>query len=218
MFVGTYCLRLPSSGLISTFSQRRSHASIIARQSLFHRKEGFSFRSFSHVFSLTISNRRVSSCALPMSSSSESDPLIQYVVIRRDLITSSEFEWPLGSIVSQGVHAAVAAINAFRIHSRTAQEYCAQFHGVSIYESGSLRNVQPTSRDTSIEDLTQMRTVTLEVKNESALLKLVEKLNASQIEFVVWNEMPENLPTALATKPMPKSIIFPLLKNLRLMK
>lgn len=50
---------------------------------------------------------------------SESDPLIQYVVLRRDLIDT----WPLGSIVSQGCHASVAAISTFKDDSHTIL-YC----------------------------------------------------------------------------------------------
>ncbi|KAL6549698.1 hypothetical protein OROMI_020186 [Orobanche minor] len=38
--------------------------------------------------------------------SSAADTLIQYVVVRRDLIDT----WPLGSLVTQGCHASVAAI------------------------------------------------------------------------------------------------------------
>lgn len=50
---------------------------------------------------------------------SESDPLIQYVVLRRDLIDT----WPLGSIVSQGCHASVAAISTFKDDPHTIH-YC----------------------------------------------------------------------------------------------
>ncbi|GJN13140.1 hypothetical protein PR202_ga31477 [Eleusine coracana subsp. coracana] len=44
------------------------------------------------------------------------DVLVQYVVLRRDL----EDAWPLGSVVAQGCHAAVAAV---RDHPDTAA-YC----------------------------------------------------------------------------------------------
>ena len=36
------------------------------------------------------------------------DPLLQYVVLRRDLWT--DMEWPLGSVVAQCCHAATAAL------------------------------------------------------------------------------------------------------------
>lgn len=50
---------------------------------------------------------------------SEEDPTVQYVVVRRDLLTT----WPTGSVLAQAVHASVAAIWASRSESRTA-EYC----------------------------------------------------------------------------------------------
>jgi len=63
-----------------------------------------------------------------------------------------------------------------------------------------------------------MRTVTLEVKNEAALKKLANKLSEAQIEYVEWIEMPEQLSTALATKPASKSRLHPYFKSLRLFK
>jgi hypothetical protein len=47
------------------------------------------------------------------------DVLVQYVVLRRDLADA----WPLGSVVAQGCHAAVAAVWAHRDHQDTAS-YC----------------------------------------------------------------------------------------------
>lgn len=52
----------------------------------------------------------------------ESDPLLQYVVLRRDLWT--ELDWPLGSLVAQGCHAATAALWMTR-EAATTQQYCA---------------------------------------------------------------------------------------------
>ena len=53
--------------------------------------------------------------------SSDSDPLLQYVVLRRDLWT--ELSWPLGSVVAQGCHAATAALWLSREEASTL-EYC----------------------------------------------------------------------------------------------
>ena len=50
------------------------------------------------------------------------DTLLQYVVLRRDLW--AELEWPLGSVVAQGCHAATAALWQSRDAAAT-QEYCA---------------------------------------------------------------------------------------------
>ncbi|KAK3031543.1 hypothetical protein RJ639_035456 [Escallonia herrerae] len=52
-------------------------------------------------------------------SGAASDTLVQYVVLRRDLINT----WPLGSVVTQGCHASVAAIWAHKDHPHTL-DYC----------------------------------------------------------------------------------------------
>lgn len=44
--------------------------------------------------------------------SAKGDVVVQYVVLRRDLIDT----WPLGSVVTQGCHAAVAAVWSHRQH------------------------------------------------------------------------------------------------------
>ena len=48
-----------------------------------------------------------------------SDVLVQYVVLRRDLIDT----WPLGSVVTQGCHASVSAIWSHKDDPHTLQ-YC----------------------------------------------------------------------------------------------
>lgn len=53
---------------------------------------------------------------------SEDDPLVMYIVLRRDLW--QEQQWPLGSIVSQGCHAATAALWDTR-DAPSTQAYCA---------------------------------------------------------------------------------------------
>lgn len=73
--------------------------------------------------------------------SNESDTMIQYVVLRRDLIDT----WPLGSVVTQGCHASVAAIwlhkdDPFTVH------YCApsnldSMHKVRLFISFAFENL-----------------------------------------------------------------------------
>ena len=41
---------------------------------------------------------------------SRPDPIVQYVVIRRDLADAEGTPWPLGAVVAQGAHASVAAV------------------------------------------------------------------------------------------------------------
>lgn len=47
------------------------------------------------------------------------DPIVQYIVIRKDLVEA--LKWPLGSVISQGCHAAVAAIILHKDHPSTAE-------------------------------------------------------------------------------------------------
>ncbi|CDJ33002.1 uncharacterized protein EMH_0079210 [Eimeria mitis] len=112
------------------------------------------------------------------SSSGEWDPLVQYVVVRRDL--ASELQWPLGAVVAQACHAAVDALGLAMEQSREeARRYLAEGSG--------------------------MRTVVLQVSDEGELLKLREKLVQKQVGHKLWQEEPEMIPTALASIPIRKS-------------
>lgn len=112
------------------------------------------------------------------SSSVDSDPLVQYVALRRDLAT--ELNWPLGALVAQACHAAVAALgSAMEDSEEIARRYLA---------AGS-----------------SMRTVVLQVSSESELLRLRDKLKQREIGHVLWREEPEMIPTALASVPIRKS-------------
>ena len=65
------------------------------------------------------------------------DPLIQYVVLREDLWT--QLGWPLGSVVAQGCHAAVAAVWEARDDAET-QAYCSPeaIDGMHKVEDGAM--------------------------------------------------------------------------------
>ncbi|CAN8299110.1 unnamed protein product [Cochlearia groenlandica] len=117
------------------------------------------------------------------------DVTVQYVVLRRDLIDS----WPLGSVVTQGCHASVAAIWSFKDDPITLQ-YC-----------------DPHRIDS-------MHKVTLEVKGETQMINLSEKLKLGGISHKLWMEQPENIPTCIATKPYPKSQVSSFFKKLKLCK
>ncbi|KAI3929200.1 hypothetical protein MKX01_006436 [Papaver californicum] len=118
-----------------------------------------------------------------------SDVVVQYVVLRRDLIDS----WPLGSVVTQGCHASVAAIWSHKDDTHTIV-YC------------------------SPDNIDSMHKVTLEVKGETQIQNLSQKLTTNGIAHKLWIEQPENFPTCLATKPYPKSIVSSFFKNLKLCK
>lgn len=123
------------------------------------------------------------------------DPTVQYVVVRRDLLTPqpSGLGWPTGSVIAQAVHASVAAVWNSRDGNVTSS-YCGQDNG------------------------SQMHTVVLEAKNEDALVKLAQKLDDNHVRHVLWREQPENIVTALATTPDKRSVLQPLLKKFKLFK
>ncbi|KZV31700.1 hypothetical protein F511_00504 [Dorcoceras hygrometricum] len=123
------------------------------------------------------------------SGGSAAEVVVQYVVLRRDLIDS----WPLGSVVTQGCHASVAAIWAHKDDPDTLL-YC------------------------SNSNIDSMHKVTLEVKGEAQIRDLSEKLEAGGVAHKLWMEQPENIPTCLATKPYPKSFVSSFFKKLKLCK
>lgn len=123
------------------------------------------------------------------SGSSATEAVVQYVVLRRDLIDS----WPLGSVVTQGCHASVAAIWTHKDDPDTLL-YC------------------------SPPNIDSMHKVTLEVKGEAQIRNLSEKLEAGGVAHKLWMEQPENIPTCLATKPYPKSFVSSFFKKLKLCK
>lgn len=65
--------------------------------------------------------------------SSITDTVVQYVVLRRDLIDT----WPLGSVVTQGCHAAVAAIWSHKDDAVTLQ-YCSPSNIDSMHKVNRL--------------------------------------------------------------------------------
>ncbi|RDX63674.1 putative peptidyl-tRNA hydrolase PTRHD1, partial [Mucuna pruriens] len=117
------------------------------------------------------------------------DVVVQYVVLRRDLIDT----WPLGSVVTQGCHASVSAVWSNKDDPFTV-DYC------------------------SPDKIDSMHKVTLEVKGETQIKNLSEKLTSGGIIHKLWIEQPENIPTCLATKPYPKSIVSSYFKKLKLCK
>jgi len=117
------------------------------------------------------------------------DPVVQYIVLRKDLVDT--MKWPLGSVISQGCHAAVAAIWIHKDDPVTA-EYC------------------------GTANLDNMHKVTLEVKGETQLRNLAQKLEVGGVAHKLWMEQPENFPTCLATKPYRKSEVASFFKSLKL--
>ncbi|KAD3641806.1 hypothetical protein E3N88_31030 [Mikania micrantha] len=139
-----------------------------------------------------------------------SDVLVQYVVLRRDLIDT----WPLGSVVTQGCHASVAALWSHKDDPHTI-DYCSPENLDSMHKASPLFfNQLQLHQWLSFK----LKLVTLEVKGEMQLKNLSEKLTSNNIAHKLWIEQPENYPTCLASKPYPKSVVSAFFKKLKLCK
>ena len=57
-----------------------------------------------------------------------------------------------------------------------------------------------------------------EVESEAQLTKLAEALRDQKLDHVCWREQPENILTALATKPYTKTAVGDVFKRCRLFK
>jgi peptidyl-tRNA hydrolase len=127
-------------------------------------------------------------CGARMAASA-AEHAVQYVVVRRDL------GWPAGSVAAQAVHACMAAVWNARDHPDTAA-YC----------------------NPDADAGAQMHTVVLETGGADALVRLADELGRAGIDHVLWTEHPENIVTALAAKPYPRSIVQPHFKKFKLFK
>lgn len=112
--------------------------------------------------------------------------LVQYVVVRTDL------DWPLGSVVAQGIHAALRATHP-------------------VADAHTAAYVAPDAKQ-------QMTTVVLAAGSADVLLKTAAKLDGAAVPYSLWQEQPENVPTALASRPAPRATLKPLFKGLRLLR
>ncbi|KAI8088694.1 peptidyl-tRNA hydrolase II domain-containing protein [Halteromyces radiatus] len=101
--------------------------------------------------------------------------LTMYIVVRKDL--AKTLKWPTGSVMAQACHAATAVLHTTRNDSNTIKY---------------------------VEDHERMHKVVLETKNEETLGDLVASLQAHNIPLYRWVEQPENIPTAMATAPIPE--------------
>lgn len=122
---------------------------------------------------------------------SGSDTIVQFVVVRRDLL--KDLEWPVGSVIAQACHACTAVMWTHR-----------QDEHVQAYLSDA--------------NIGSMHKVVKECKGETQLVNLAEKLKQEGIAHHLWLEQPENFPTAIALKPYPREQVAPLLKKYQLFK
>ncbi|KAI4316213.1 hypothetical protein L6164_024212 [Bauhinia variegata] len=169
-------------------SSRRIRAAQLPAVSVWNRASVLGSNSMSKPAAVSVSDTNSISSQNDTPPPENADVLVQYVVLRRDLIDT----WPLGSVVTQGCHASVSAIWSNKDDPHTV-DYC------------------------SPESIDSMHKVTLEVKGEPQILNLSEKLKSGAIIHKLWIEQPENIPTCLATKPYPKSLVSSYFKKLKLL-
>jgi len=117
--------------------------------------------------------------------------LVQFVVVRRDLLKT--LNWPVGSVIAQACHSCLAVVWEHREDPDVAA-----YLGANSIDS--------------------MHKVVKECKGEAQLMTLAEKLTSEGMVFKLWMEQPENIPTALALKPYPRGLVAPLLKKYSLFK
>lgn len=67
-------------------------------------------------------------------------------------------------------------------------------------------------------ELATMHKAVYEVKDLAQLEKLAAQLTTKGVRHYLWREQPENILTALATRPYPRSIVRAVCRNLRLYK
>ncbi|XP_037559538.1 putative peptidyl-tRNA hydrolase PTRHD1 [Dermacentor silvarum] len=115
--------------------------------------------------------------------------LVQYVVVRSDLLT--ELSWPFGAVIAQACHACTAALHFFGNDPNTIAY---------------------------TENLDGMHKVVLAAPTDSKLLALSQALQAASIDHKLWTEQPENIPTCLATKPYAKADVQSFFKDFKLFK
>eukprot|EP00386_Alphamonas_edax_P011005 GDKI01035129.1.p1 GENE.GDKI01035129.1~~GDKI01035129.1.p1 ORF type:complete len:184 (+),score=42.59 GDKI01035129.1:73-624(+) len=122
-------------------------------------------------------------------SAAPTDPIVQYVVVRKDLL--SDLKWPMGAVITQACHASVAAV-------------------VAAYDDPDVKSY--------LGDIDRMHKVTLAINNESELRALSEKLSGASVSHKLWVEQPENIATCLAAKPGRKSAMGGHFRGLKLFK
>lgn len=113
----------------------------------------------SHHFIAPMTTTVRASASSSTSTSVATDPIVQYIVVRRDLWRDEG--WPLGSVAAQCCHAATAVI----FNHRDDPE-------VLAYAA----------------DLDHMRKVVLEIKGEVQLRNLAERLEANGVPHKLWIE------------------------------
>ena len=118
-------------------------------------------------------------------------PIVQYIVLRRDL------DWPAGAMAAQAAHASLAAV-----------------------AQGLEQQHAPTQYYISPENLPHMTKYVYGVDTLEELEAVKEKWSqsfSSDEGFYWWVEQPENIPTAFATWPVERTNkVSKVVKNMKL--
>ena len=140
-----------------------------------------------------------SSPALPTNdtSSSADSVLVQYVVMRSDLVKGHK--WNVGGLIANGCHASISVL-AEHLNDADVRAY------LGLAGADEQR------------PQTQMHKVVLSVKDEAELLDTASLLTRHSIVHRVWVEAPELLPSCLATRPYQRRVVQPLLRHLKLFR
>ncbi|KAL0275207.1 UNVERIFIED_CONTAM: hypothetical protein PYX00_003136 [Menopon gallinae] len=116
-------------------------------------------------------------------------PIVQYIVVRKDLVKA--LKWSAGAIIAQACHATAAVTHLFHDDPHMKQY---------------------------LTDLDAMHKIVLETPDEESIKNLESDLIAHGIKHKLWVEQPENIPTCLVVKPYPKEDVQNFFQSLRLFR
>lgn len=115
----------------------------------------------------------------------------QSSVLVQYVLVRKDLNWPTGAIIAQACHASTSALWISRDHSET-----------QVY----------------LGDIDNMHKVVLGADSEESVRETASALEAAGIEHKLWIEQPDNIVTALATRPAKRSILKPIFKAYKLLK
>jgi len=115
------------------------------------------------------------------------DPIVQYLLVRRDLKKLKSYND--GAIIAQACHASTAIL---------------------------FQTLDDDITKNYLKNLDRMHKIVLGVDSANDLLHVHNLLDENQIKHYLWNEQPENIPTALAIKPYKRTDVEQYFKNYKL--
>ena len=107
------------------------------------------------------------------------------------VLVRKDLKWPQGAVIAQACHATTAV-------------------------NWSTRDDADTRAYLDAADA--MHKVVLGADGEAALVACAEQLTAAGVAHKLWIEMPERVPTCLATKPCPRRAVKALMASFKLLR